>query len=105
MSEFMGMIAGEYDGKEGGGFVPGGASLHNVMSGHGPDVVTHKKASEADLKPMVVGEGSLAFMFESWYMVGVTSWGLAGNVQEEYNADSWGGLVRHFELKDGEEAK
>ena len=37
MSEFMGLVHGEYDAKEGGGFAPGGASLHNCMSGHGPD--------------------------------------------------------------------
>src|SRR5439155_517075 len=31
MSEFMGLVRGRYDAKE-GGFVPGGASLHNGMS-------------------------------------------------------------------------
>ena len=36
MSEFMGLVHGEYDAKA-EGFVPGGASLHNCMSGHGPD--------------------------------------------------------------------
>ena len=36
MSEFMGNIAGTYDAKE-KGFVPGSASLHSCMSGHGPE--------------------------------------------------------------------
>lgn len=64
MSEFMGLITGDYDAKEGGGFRPGGASLHNTMSAHGPDEVTHGKASNADLRPQKVGGRSMAFMFE-----------------------------------------
>lgn len=64
MSEFMGLISGDYDAKKGGkgGFQPAGASLHNVMSAHGPDAATHKAASEADLKPTKIGGGSMAFM-------------------------------------------
>ena len=100
MSEFMGLIGGEYDAKEGGGFQPAGASLHNIMSAHGPDAGTHEKASNAALKPMKVGEGSMAFMFESCLMVGVTEWGLktCRKVQEEYNEHSWTPLKPHFSL-------
>ncbi|TKA28649.1 Homogentisate 1,2-dioxygenase [Salinomyces thailandicus] len=99
MSEFMGLIHGQYDAKTGGGFQPAGASLHNVMSAHGPDASTHEKASNADLKPMKVGEGSMAFMFESSLMVGVTEWGLnkCAKVQEGYNAESWEPLKPHFQ--------
>ena len=98
MSEFMGLITGGYDAKTGGGFVPGGASLHNVMAGHGPDAETTEAASEAELVPKKVGEGSMAFMFESMFMVGVTDWALAGcgKVQEDYNAESWTGVKRRF---------
>lgn len=64
MSEFMGLIAGDYDAKVGGGFRPAGASLHNIMSAHGPDKATHEAASNAELKPTRVGSGSMAFMFE-----------------------------------------
>lgn len=98
MSEFMGLIHGDYDAKTGGGFKPAGASLHNIMSAHGPDAGTHVKASNAELKPMKVGEGSMAFMFESCLMVGVTEWGLkqCQKVQENYNAESWEPLVVHF---------
>lgn len=64
MSEFMGLISGDYDAKVGGGFKPAGASLHNVMSAHGPDSVTYEKASNVKLKPQKAGEGSMAFMFE-----------------------------------------
>ena len=89
MSEFMGLIHGQYDAKTGGGFQPAGASLHNVMSAHGPDATTHEKASNVELKPNKVGEGSMAFMFESCLMVGVTDWGLqkCKKVQEDYNAE------------------
>jgi homogentisate 1,2-dioxygenase len=100
MSEFMGLIHGQYDAKQGGkgGFQPAGASLHNVMSGHGPDSVTHEKASTVELKPQKVGEGSMAFMFESCLMVGVTEWGLkkCKKVQEEYNKESWVPLRSRF---------
>ncbi|KAI4748434.1 Homogentisate 1,2-dioxygenase [Aureobasidium sp. EXF-12298] len=114
MSEFMGLIHGQYDAKTGGGFQPAGASLHNVMAAHGPDASTHEKASNAELKPMKVGEGSMAFMFESCYMVGVTEWGLkkCAKVQEDYNEESWTPLKPHFkrpqkqvgEIKNGGES-
>ncbi len=50
MSEFMGLIEGVYDAKE-HGFVPGGSSLHNCMSPHGPEADVFEKASNADLQP------------------------------------------------------
>ncbi|GAB1316053.1 hypothetical protein MFIFM68171_06263 [Madurella fahalii] len=100
MSEFMGLIQGGYDAKKGGkgGFVPGGASLHNVMSGHGPDVDSYEGARNAELKPAKVGEGSCAFMFESSMMLGVTDWGLktCQKVQEQYSEHSWGGVKVHW---------
>ncbi|KAM5349624.1 hypothetical protein ACJ41O_006129 [Fusarium nematophilum] len=98
MSEFMGLICGEYDAKTGGGFQPAGASLHNVMAAHGPDADTFERASNADLKPQKVGEGSMAFMFESSLMLGITEWGLktCQKVQAEYNKDSWSALKPHF---------
>ncbi len=46
-SEYMGLITGMYDAKM-SGFVPGGSSLHNCMSGHGPDAQTFEKAVAAD---------------------------------------------------------
>ncbi|KAG6208506.1 hypothetical protein E4U35_008364 [Claviceps purpurea] len=100
MSEFMGLLRGGYDAKRGGegGFEPGGASLHNVMSGHGPDAETYERARGGELAPVKVGEGSCAFMFESGLMMGVTEWGLrrCRKVQEGYCEESWGGVVRHF---------
>ena len=63
MSELMGLVHGTYDAKR-GGFAPGGVSLHNRMSAHGPDRATFEQASAAELGPQKI-EDTLAFMFES----------------------------------------
>jgi homogentisate 1,2-dioxygenase len=101
MSEFMGLISGSYIAKGGGtgGFQAAGASLHNCMSSHGPDSAAFEKASCEQLVPVKVGMGSMAFMFESCYMVGVTDWGLekCRKLQANYSQESWGGLVDHFQ--------
>jgi homogentisate 1,2-dioxygenase len=90
MSEFMGMINGEYDGKA-DGFVPGGYSLHNCMSAHGPDATTYQKASNAELAPQYL-DGGMAFMFESRYIMRPTAQALEGdNFQPDY-LDVWDGL-------------
>jgi homogentisate 1,2-dioxygenase len=72
MTEFMGNISGTYDAKE-KGFIPGASSLHSCMSGHGPEAEVFNKASNADLKPMKTGEDSLAFMFETCFMMKLTN--------------------------------
>jgi homogentisate 1,2-dioxygenase len=103
----MGLIQGQYDGKAGTGFRAGGASLHNVMGAHGPDRATFDKATAEDTSvPMRIGEGGLAFMFETMFMLGVTDWALGGHggdsgagcgkLQMEYNAEAWQGLERRF---------
>lgn len=101
MSEFMGLIQGSYIAKEGGkgGFQPAGASLHNVMSSHGPDAAAFEKATNDDLKPVKAGEGSMAFMFESCFMIGVTEWGMktCQKVQDDYSHESWAGLKDNFQ--------
>lgn len=97
VSEFMGLISGEYDARTDGGFRPGGASLHNVMAGHGPDSNTHRKASVQDLVPQYTGEGSMAFVIETPVLLGVTDWGMkSSKKQSQYNAETWGGLKSHF---------
>ena len=67
MSEFMGLVEGAYDAKA-EGFLPGGASLHNTFTSHGPDAETFARASAAELAPEKV-TGTLAFMFESRWMI------------------------------------
>ncbi|CAI9738626.1 homogentisate 1,2-dioxygenase-like isoform X2 [Octopus vulgaris] len=64
MSEFMGLIKGAYEAKE-SGFLPGGGSLHSMMTPHGPDAECFEKSSTMDLKPIKIAEGTMAFMFES----------------------------------------
>ncbi len=93
MSEFMGLIHGVYDAKEGGGFEPGGASLHNQMNGHGPDVESHRGASAADLKPVKL-EGTLAFMFESRWVIRPTQAAMElPGLQSDYD-ESWQGFAK-----------
>ncbi|MEY4296070.1 MAG: hypothetical protein RLY82_1758 [Pseudomonadota bacterium] len=90
MSEFMGLIHGQYDAKE-EGFVPGGASLHNCMVPHGPDSDAFTKASNADLKPQKL-DNTLAFMFESRYRFVPTAYAMNGGILDKNYADCWRGL-------------
>jgi homogentisate 1,2-dioxygenase len=94
-SEFMGLVHGAYDAKA-EGFAPGGASLHNCMSGHGPDAATFDKASNADLsKPDVIAD-TMAFMFETRSVISPARQALeAAHRQRDYQ-DCWVGLEKHF---------
>ncbi|HET8875925.1 MAG TPA: homogentisate 1,2-dioxygenase [Casimicrobiaceae bacterium] len=95
MSEYMGLIHGTYDAKS-EGFLPGGGSLHNAMSGHGPDAETFERASHAELTPQRLGD-TLAFMFESRYVIHPTPYALSSpQLQRDYPA-CWRGLARHFD--------
>ena len=59
----MGLITGRYDAKP-DGFSPGGCSIHNAYTAHGPDSNAYEKAIAETLKP-VRYKHTLAFMFES----------------------------------------
>lgn len=94
MSEFMGLIEGVYDAKE-HGFLPGGASLHNSFSPHGPEAEVFEKASQVELKPQRY-ENTLAFMFESRFLLHPTRIALESpQLQSDY-LDCWQSLQRHF---------
>ncbi|MBO0820916.1 MAG: homogentisate 1,2-dioxygenase [Nocardiopsaceae bacterium] len=94
MSEYMGLVRGAYDAKA-GGFVPGGASLHNTFASHGPDAETYDRASTADLEPQKLTD-TLAFMFESRWSILPTRQAMeAPHRQRDYDA-VWSGLRRHF---------
>ena len=95
MSEFMGLIHGEYDAKA-EGFLPGGASLHNCMSPHGPDADTFEKASAAELKPQYQGD-TMAFMFESRYVYHPTAAALDADFRQRDYVDVWSTLRSHFD--------
>ena len=94
MSEYMGLVYGEYDAKA-EGFEPGGASLHNTFASHGPDAETYQRASTAELKPQKL-DGTLAFMFESRWTIVPTKQALdAAHRQQDYDA-VWSTLRRSF---------
>jgi homogentisate 1,2-dioxygenase len=94
MSEFMGLVTGSYDAKA-EGFTPGGASLHNTFTAHGPDALAYAAASTAELAPRKL-DGTLAFMFESRWMLVPTRQAIeAAHRQPDYDA-VWAGLERHF---------
>jgi homogentisate 1,2-dioxygenase len=95
-SEFMGLIQGVYDAKA-EGFVPGGCSLHNCMSGHGPDADTFEKASNADTSAPHYIRDTMAFMFETRRVIRPTDAAMNwSELQSDYHA-CWQGLRKHFD--------
>jgi len=90
MSEAMGLIHGAYDAKA-EGFAPGGLSLHNLMTGHGPDVDSWKKASDAELKPVKI-DGTMAFMVETCWPYRPTQFAL-DRAQPDYD-QAWTGFPK-----------
>ncbi|MCY7315573.1 MAG: homogentisate 1,2-dioxygenase [Rubrivivax sp.] len=95
MSEFMGLVYGQYDAKP-EGFRPGGASLHNMMVPHGPDAEAFAKASHAPLAPHKL-EHTLAFMFESRLRFVPTAWALQPGLLDTGYADCWANLADQFD--------
>lgn len=104
MSEFMGMIWGQYDAKGGNdasngtkqtGFVPGGASLHSPMVAHGPDAKATEKAAKVTLKPEFFDKG-LAFMFETSKTMRLSRWALVGPHRDKAYHKCWSAIPRRF---------
>ncbi len=95
MNEYMGLIVGEYDAKA-EGFLPGGGSLHNCMSGHGPDAETFEKASNAELGPQRIDE-TMAFMFETRFAVRPTKFALETDLRQPDYYECWQGLKKNFD--------
>jgi len=95
MSEFMGLIYGQYDAKP-HGFVPGGCSLHNMMLPHGPDVEAFERASQVELQPHRLS-GTMAFMFETRFPQRVTAYA-AGLKELQQDYGFYGReLAKHFD--------
>ena len=95
-SEFMGLIHGAYDAKA-EGFAPGGCSLHNSFTGHGPDAATFDKASASDTSKPDYIKDTMAFMFETRAVIRPTAQALAAaHRQRDYQA-CWTGLRKHFD--------
>lgn len=96
MSEFMGLIYGNYEAKE-DGFRPGGASLHSMMTPHGPDNQCFEGASKGELKPVRVADGTQSFMFETSLGLALSDWGenICQKIDNDY-FQCWQGLQKHF---------
>ncbi|MAZ86732.1 MAG: homogentisate 1,2-dioxygenase [Cellvibrionaceae bacterium] len=94
MSEFMGLIEGTYDAKE-KGFEPGGMSLHNCMTPHGPEADVFEAASNADLEPQRY-QDTMAFMFESRYAIAPTRFAMESEARQKNYLDCWGTLKKYF---------
>ena len=95
MSEFMGLIKGQYDAKE-EGFVPGGMSLHNMMMPHGPDRDAFEKASTVELKPVKLSD-TMAFMFETRFPQMVTRFAAELETLQTDYVNCWEGIERKFD--------
>ena len=95
-SEFMGLVHGRYDAKA-DGFVPGASSLHNSMTGHGPDAETFERASTADISQPHTITDTMAFMFETRCVLRPTAYALQSpELQADY-FHCWQGLRKHFD--------
>ncbi len=92
MSEFMGLIEGTYDAKQ-GGFNPGGASLHNCMNGHGPDAATYEHAVARELEPEKIAH-TMAFMFETRHVIRATRWAMETPLRQADYGRVWSGFAR-----------
>lgn len=97
MSEFMGLIEGSYDAKE-KGFEPGGMSLHNCMTPHGPEADVFEAASNAELEPQRY-DNTMAFMFESRYVIAPTKFALESSARQHDYLDCWAGLKKYYPNK------
>lgn len=97
----MGLVKGNYEAKQ-GGFLPGGGSLHSIMSPHGPDAATFKKESTKHLEPERLPDHAMAFMFESCLMMMTTKWSMDPScsggkmVQNDYYK-CWEGVQKFFD--------
>jgi homogentisate 1,2-dioxygenase len=94
MSELMGLVRGAYESKA-EGFTPGGISIHNCMSAHGPDLATHEKAVQKKLTAEKL-EGALAFMWESRYVFRPTRAALQSKALQKNYDRAWDGFRKSF---------
>ncbi|PVV01251.1 hypothetical protein BB560_004340 [Smittium megazygosporum] len=85
MSEFMGLIFGEYEGKK-NAFLPGGASLHQIMVPHGPDAQATAQELKRKDSNVKIAQSAMAFMFESMFMLKPTKWAmsLSDKLEKDY---------------------
>jgi homogentisate 1,2-dioxygenase len=92
MSELMGLVHGVYDAKA-EGFLPGGVSIHNCLSAHGPDLATFERAANEALTPRKI-ENSLAFMWESRWVFRPTRFAMDSPARQKDYDRVWQGFRR-----------
>ncbi|EJK75502.1 hypothetical protein THAOC_02769 [Thalassiosira oceanica] len=86
----------EVEVRRGGGFRPGGASLHGVMTPHGPDAESYRSAVSDPCDEPKRLDGGLAFMFETSAMCRVSRHALECRHREVGYARCWDGLESTF---------
>lgn len=97
MTEFMGLIRGNYDAKQ--GFVAGGASLHSCMTAHGPDASSYDRAiADPCDKPTFFNAG-LAFMFETSYLLHISKYALEHESLDVTYGECWRALPNRYASK------
>jgi homogentisate 1,2-dioxygenase len=87
-------VQGRYIGK-GHGFTPGCASLHNCMSGHGPDNEAFAAGTNAADSPEYIGD-TLTIIFETQLVIKPTRFALETEILERDYYRGWQGLKKSF---------
>ena len=62
------------------------------MSGHGPDRAAYEKATSAELKPVKI-ENTMAFMFETRWVLRPTRWAAETPLCQLDYDDVWSGFI------------
>ncbi|KAI0671633.1 homogentisate 1,2-dioxygenase [Trametes maxima] len=95
-TEMMGLIYGDYGGRS-DAFAPGGFSFENGYCPHGVSYDEFKKATETDLPPMRVHDGTMAFMFESAMQLTLTDYAMKRTGKlHEHEPKMWDNLKGQF---------
>ncbi|MFI4919542.1 MAG: homogentisate 1,2-dioxygenase [Legionellales bacterium] len=91
MNELMGLVQGEYDAKK-EGFLPGGVSIHNCMTPHGPDYSTYEQTITQELGPEQYNN-TLAFMLETKEIWQVTEDAMNHPCRQKEYLNCWQGFT------------
>lgn len=95
MSEFMGLIKGQYDAKP-DVIAPGSCTIHNRFVPHGPDQTVVDKLKKADTTVPHRMQDTLAFMWETRLLMAPSEYALA-NLNDESYPECWSSLESRFD--------
>jgi homogentisate 1,2-dioxygenase len=93
-SEFVGLVQGRYIGK-GDVFEPGCSSLHNCMSGHGPDTDAFERGVAASAEPEYLAD-TMTIFFETQLVIRPTRFAMESELLEQDYYVHWQGLRKRF---------